>query len=199
MCVRQYMHAKLFRRKEGVETQALKHLKIAGFGSAIVIVACWTVCQTCGLDAGQSAQCLSGAMPSDFLLYVSISGLSWCLGNIHAAGNQNLSTGACLLAGPFQSLIFADSICSLASAAPLVYITKPWHFASWKIVVTLLLFQVCAIPQPLLDCSRPGSSIARTMCAGRAVKFRAYFICWRWQHQHGMLRWTHVQQGLGAP
>ena len=45
-------------------------------------------------------------------------------------------------AGPFQSLIFADSICSLATAAPLVYITKPWHYASWKLVVTLLLFQV---------------------------------------------------------
>ena len=51
-----------------------------------------------------------------------------------------------LRAGPFQSLIFADSICSLASAAPLVYITKPWHYASWKIVVTLLCFQVCATP-----------------------------------------------------
>ena len=51
-----------------------------------------------------------------------------------------------LFAGPFQSLIFADSICSLASAAPLVYITKPWHYASWKIVVTLLCFQACATP-----------------------------------------------------
>ena len=64
-----------------------------------------------------------------------------------------------LLAGPFQSLIFADSICSLASAAPLVYITKPWHYASWKIVVTLLAFQVYATmitselpPAEILDC-----------------------------------------------
>ncbi len=47
-------------------------------------------------------------------------------------------------AGPFQSLIFADSICSLATAAPLVYITKPWKFASWRLVVTLLAFQVMA-------------------------------------------------------
>ena len=45
-------------------------------------------------------------------------------------------------AGPFQTLIFADSICSLATAAPLVYITKPWQFASWRLVVTLLSFQV---------------------------------------------------------
>ncbi|CAL5220614.1 g2656 [Coccomyxa viridis] len=67
---------------------------ITGFGSAIVIVAVWTVCQTCGLDSG-----------------------------------------------PFQTLIFADSICSLATAAPLVYITKPWQFASWRLVVTLLSFQ----------------------------------------------------------
>ena len=27
---------------------------VAGFGSAIVIVAVWTVCQTCGLDAGEA-------------------------------------------------------------------------------------------------------------------------------------------------
>lgn len=54
-----------------------------------------------------------------------------------------LSESSALLgAGPFQSLIFADSICSLATAAPLVYITKPWHYASWKLVVALLLFQV---------------------------------------------------------
>ena len=44
-------------------------------------------------------------------------------------------------AGPFQTLIFADSICSLATAAPLVYITKPWQYASWRLVVTLLSFQ----------------------------------------------------------
>ena len=56
---------------------------------------------------------------------------------------MRLSENSVLLgAGPFQSLIFADSICSLATAAPLVYITKPWHYASWKLVVTLLLFQV---------------------------------------------------------
>ena len=45
-------------------------------------------------------------------------------------------------AGPFASLIFADSICSLATAAPLVYFTKPWRFANWRLVVTLLAFQV---------------------------------------------------------
>ncbi len=49
-------------------------------------------------------------------------------------------------AGPFASLIFADSICSLATAAPLVYFTKPWRFAHWRLVVTLLAFQVASSP-----------------------------------------------------
>ena len=56
----------------GEETQALKHPNFAGFGSAIVIVACWTVCQTCGLDAGQSAQPLPAARRSNFLVNLSI-------------------------------------------------------------------------------------------------------------------------------
>ena len=47
-----------------------------------------------------------------------------------------------ICAGPFASLIFADSICSLAMAAPLAYFTKPWRFANWRLVVTLLFFQV---------------------------------------------------------
>ncbi|BDA49843.1 hypothetical protein COCOBI_14-4630 [Coccomyxa sp. Obi] len=72
---------------------------VTGFGSAIVLVSFWTICKSCGLDAG-----------------------------------------------PFQSLIFADSICSLATAAPLVYITKPWKFASWRLVVTLLAFQALGAP-----------------------------------------------------
>ena len=68
------------------------------------------------------------------------------LENNICGGHSEAQHRSMLLAGPFQSLIFADSICSLASAAPLVYITKPWHYASWKIVVTLLCFQVCATP-----------------------------------------------------
>lgn len=36
----------------------------AGFGSAIVIVAVWTVCQTCGLDAGEALSHLKCECPT---------------------------------------------------------------------------------------------------------------------------------------
>lgn len=62
-------------------------------------------------------------------------------------------------AGPFQSLIFADSICSLATAAPLVYITKPWKFASWRLVVTLLAFQVMAHCGPHMEFCRGAGAL----------------------------------------
>jgi hypothetical protein len=57
---------------------------------------------------------------------------------------MDTSRQCCAPAGPFQSLIFADSICSLATAAPLVYITKPWKYAEWRLVAILLFFQVLA-------------------------------------------------------
>ena len=87
----------------GEETQALKHLKLAGFGSAIVIVACWTVCQTCGLDAGPSAHRLPDARRPDSLMLLCIWRLSWCLGNVHMAGAQKPSTGARCLQGPSRA------------------------------------------------------------------------------------------------
>ena len=57
------------------------------------------------------------------------------------------------VAGPFQSLIFADSICALATAAPLVYITNPCKFASWRLVVTLLAFQVTCLLGRAISCA----------------------------------------------
>ena len=139
------------------------------------------------------------AMRSDPFLHLSILMAVLAPGKNSCAWHTEAQRRSMLLAGPFQSLIFADSICSLASAAPLVYITKPWHFASWKIVVTLLSFQVRATPRPFLDCCRPGSVVACTMRAGRAATPWACLIYWRWQHQYCMLCWTYAQTGPGAP
>lgn len=45
-------------------------------------------------------------------------------------------------AGPFITLIFADSIASLTNTAPLIWITKPWRFAEWRFVFTIWAFNV---------------------------------------------------------
>lgn len=44
-------------------------------------------------------------------------------------------------AGPFVTVIFADSLAGLFNAAPLLLATQPWYYASWRLVFTIIGFQ----------------------------------------------------------
>ena len=50
-----------------------------------------------------------------------------------------------LRTGPFAKAVFADSLAGLFNAAPLLMATKPWHYASWRLVIIIIGFQVSCI------------------------------------------------------
>ena len=43
-----------------------------------------------------------------------------------------------------MQVIFADSLAGLFNAAPLLLATKPWYYANWRLVFTIIGFQVSA-------------------------------------------------------
>ena len=53
-----------------------------------------------------------------------------------------------------MQVIFADSLAGLFNAAPLLLATKPWCYASWRLVFTIIGFQVSA---PVLGLQVSGS------------------------------------------
>ena len=56
----------------------------AGFGSAIVIVAVWTVCQTCGLDAGEGVYIMNcDCLPLPRLQALTASGFACVVKQLH--------------------------------------------------------------------------------------------------------------------
>lgn len=72
----------------------------------------------------------------------------WCAANFISnrfcfsvlAARQIYLTG--LRTGSFAKAVFADSLAGLFNAAPLLMATKPWYYASWRLVFTIIGFQV---------------------------------------------------------